>query len=460
MLERAPTHLLALLALSVAAAFAPVARAQSDDDGTALTLRPWSWETTPAHLCIAGALRDARRANSNEGSRLQQRIVESGRNALAAQLDILLRGRVPETNPKDGQQVLSDVQRELLLSALAKMPPEAACKEIEARLLLTPDDPRARLGAIYALGTVGEPEIIERLVELTPRAPGGKEQPLPSASRDALRSAVATLLRRNPHAWPALSSALRRTDFRAASTLLDALRGARNPRSLAILLEAARTNHDLACKAASLVPVCGSSLNPETDREFLEWMRGEIQTATPAYARTLIMAVGTLDDGDWIPALIERLEDEDNGVRDEALSALRRISDLGLPGNPVVWRSWFESEARWHAQRRPKLRAQLGSMNTPQVVAAIREYSEHRTRRAEMAGELATTFDRGGPEVRGLVISVLQRLGSPVACGALLRLMADGDSKTAEAAWQALHTISGIELTRDLEQLREVFGRS
>jgi HEAT repeat protein len=460
--KSSPFRLLPAAALALAAALlvTPLARAQAADEAAPAQLGPWSWESTPSHLRIAAALREARHASPNDGALLQQRIAESGRDAVAAQVDILLRGRVPETNPKDGPQILSEKQRDLLLGALAHMPLEAVRKELDARLSKTPDDKGACLGAIYALGVVGQAKDIAQLVALAPRKPDSQELALPYSSREALRSSVATLLRRDPRAWPALASALREVDLNAARVLLDALACARDPRALGILLETARTNHKLAWKAASLVPACGSSLNAQTDRDFLEWVRSEIQNASPDYARTLLMAVGTLDDGDWVPALIERLEDEDSGIREEALSALRRISGLGFPGDPASWRTWYATETRWHAEQRPQLVRQLSSAETPKVICAIREYSEHRTRRAELAEELVKVLEHGKPEVRGLAISVLERLGSPAACGALLGMLGDGNTKVREAAWQALHTISGLEIPHDPDQLRELFGRS
>jgi len=460
---RGPFRLLRYLACVLAAGVCllPGARAQDPaSDSAPPKLEPWTWPSTPAHLCIGAALREARHASPGAEPQLQQRIIDSGQDAIAAQLDILLRARVPETGPKDGPQVLSVAQRDLLLSALAKMPAQSVRKELDARLAQSPDDNTARIGAIYALGTVGEAVDVPQLVALAPRKAVGEDLALPQAAREALRDSMTTLLRRRPQAWPALGSAVCAVDLNAARTLLDALGRVRDPRGLRILLEAARANPKLAWKVASLVPACGSSLQLETDREALEWVRSELQNAPPGYVRTLFTAVGTLDDGEWVPALIEYLGDTDNGVREEALAALRRISGLAYPGDPALWRSWYGVEARWHAERRPKLVPQLSSNEVPVVLAAVREYSEHRTRRGELAEELLKVLDNGKPEVRGLVISVLGRLGSPAACPALLGMLGDSDAKVSEAAWQALRTICGSEIPRDPEVLREMFGRS
>jgi len=444
--------------------FAPRALAQAAqapvDDAAPAKLGPWTWDTTPAHLRIAAALREARHAGPNDGPLLQQRIIGSGKDSVAAQVDILLRSRVPETSPKDGPQVLSDAQRELLLSSMAKMPLKAVRKELDARLALTPDDVRARLGCMQALSVIGEAKDLARLVELAPRKQDSTDLALPYSSRETLRDSTAALLHRLPQAWPEFGTTLRKADPSAAKSLLDALACARDPRALRVLLDAVRNDPKLSWKAASLVAACGPSLSTETNHEFLEWMRNEFQGATPDYRRTLLMAVGTLDDGDWVPLLADKLEDEDTGVREESLSALQKISGLGFPGDPALWRSWNEGEERWHAQQRPKLLQELADPESPKVLAAVREYSEHRTHRAAMSEELLDVLRHGRPEVRCMVISVLERLGSPVACSALLGMLNDSDPKVAEAAWQALHTISGIEISRDPEELQALFGRS
>jgi HEAT repeat protein len=467
MASNVPTHLLAALALTLGQGLLPcsLARAQTpandaDQEAAPPKLPPWSWETTPAHLRIAAALREARRASPNDKPQLLQRIVESGRDAIAAQVDILLRNRVPETNPKDGPQILSEVQRELLLSALGQMPANAVRKEIEARLAKTPDDREANLGAIHALGVVGEADDVAQLVALVPRKTDDPELALPFASRDTLRSATTTLLRRIPSAWPALATVLRKTDPSTARPLLDALGSTRDPRALGILLEVARTNAKLKWQAAGLAPRCGSSLNAELDRQFLEWVRNELPNAEPPYARTLLACVGALDDGAWVPTLIERLEDENSGIREEALGGLRRISGLAYPMDPKAWRTWYETETRWHTVQRPKLLLQFASAETPKVLAAVREYSQHRTRRGELADELLRVLEHSKPEVRIQVISVLEQLGSPVACPALLGLLRDDDKRVVEGAWRALRAISGIELPHDPDQLRELLARS
>jgi len=295
-----PIRLVLASALCLASTMlvSPAARAQEiapiADDAGPPKLAPWTWESTPSHLRVAAALREARRASPGSGAQLQQRIIGSGRDAVAAQVDILLRNRIPETSPKDGPQVLSEVQRDLLLGALAQMPQSSVRHELDARLAKSLDDPTARLGVIHALGVVGKAEDLVRLVALAPRKAESPDLDLPYTSRQALRSATAALLRRLPAAWPELASVLRTADPSAAKILLDALGTARDPRSLRILLQTARTDPKLKWKAVSLVPACGSSLNSEIDREFLAWVRAEYQLAEPGYARTLLAAVGAL----------------------------------------------------------------------------------------------------------------------------------------------------------------------
>jgi HEAT repeat protein len=386
----------------------------------------WTWEATPAHLEVARALRESRRASAGTSARLVARIAAAGPGALEAQLDVLARRRVPETGPDDAPQVLSDPQRELLLAAIARMPSAAVRAAVAARLEAAPDDADTRLAAIHVLGAVGAAKDLARLPALAPRKHVEERvRPLTREAREAVRAACAAIL-------------------------------GRDARALEVLQGAVHAHPPLAPQAVALAVKCGRSTDPALDREFAAWMTGELRGARPEYARSLLQAIGVLDDGANVPALIERLEDADGGVRESAVWALRRVSGLGFAEDPQPWRVWYADEAAWHERARPRLREDLGSHDVERVVAALRAYSDRRTRRAELAEEVAVVLGCAQPELRRLACSVLQQLGVPSACGALAGLLEDAEDTVSEAAWQALRALSGLDLPRDAERVRDL----
>jgi HEAT repeat protein len=448
---------LALL-LGASLLLAPRISARGVEDTQAILPR-WSWATTPEHLEIARALRESRRTDSAPAPRLVDRIVRAGSGSLEAQVDILARRRVPEAGPDDPPQLLSDPQRELVLTALAQMPETAVRAALRARLDRDPADVGARLAAIHALGVIGNAADLGRLVELAPRAPGkerGEEKWLLPDAREAMRSACAGILRRDPTAWTALVDLLRQTDPDAGRPLLEALSSTKDPRALEVLYAAARAHRELRPQVAALVPVCGSSMNAALDRDVAGWMLSELPSARPEYARMLLQGIGVLDDGTCVAALIEHLEDVDAGVRDSALWALRRVSGLGFSADLPAWNAWNRDEVAWHARERPRLREDLASGDRQRIAIALRAYGEHRTKRAELADDVVKILSNPRPELRRMACEVLQTLGAPSASGALAESLQDPDRDVAEAAWQALKSLTGLDLPRDPMRVRQM----
>jgi hypothetical protein len=62
--------------------------------------------------------------------------------------------------------------------------------------------------------------------------------------------------------------------------------------------------------------------------------------------------------------------------------------------------------------------------------------------------------------LRTLACSALEQLRSPVACGGLTIAMHDSDPDVAEAAWRALRAITGLDLPRDADSVRELLRSS
>ncbi|MFN0006577.1 MAG: HEAT repeat domain-containing protein [Planctomycetota bacterium] len=436
-------QVLTLAALCLALAARPAQPQDSDP-----RLPAWSWPTTPEHLVIAQALRESRHADAAPGAELVQRMLGAGPGAPAAAIDLLARRRVPETSPEDAPQVLSAPQRDLVLALLSRASESQVRAEIRARLELDPLEAGARLAAIHALGAVGRGADLVRIVELAPRRDDEGET-LTKESRETVRSACASILRKDVRAWFALTELVRKVDSEAGRALLGAIATQREPRALSVLFSAALWQSDLGPQAAALATTCGGSSDPQLDSDFTAWIVSELPDARPEYARSLLQALGTIDDGTNVKTLIEHLKDEDAGSRDSALWGLRRLSGLGFPADPVTWRAWIQSEDTWHKQRRPRLRFELDSNDVSRVAAALREYSERRTRRPELAREVTVLLRHPQRELRLLACIVLEHLGSSAACDELSERLRDPDADVKEAAWKALCSITGLTLPRD-----------
>ena len=433
---------------------APAARARGGEDGRT-ALAPWSWTKTSEHVVIARALRESRGVDEAAGTKLVERIVDAGPSALDAGIDILARRRVPEVGPDDRPQILSEPQRELLLTALSQQPVARVRAALESRLAANGKDAGTRLAAIQVLGVIGSAADLDRMIDLAPHG-AGEEKAFGEDARNAERSACASILRRDRRAWSTLAKLFHRVEPGAVRPLLEALTSMKDPRALAVLQAAASTGPELRVLAVALVAGCGRSLDAPLNEQFAGWMVSELSSAQPEYARSLVRAIGVLDDGSCVPTLIDRLEDENSGVREAALIALRRVSGLGLPADASTWRAWHTEEVRWHTECRPTLLLDLASHDPQRIVAALRSYSDRRTKTAELAGDVVRVLSDSRPELRRLACDVLQALGSSSACDALAELLQDPDASVAQAAWTALRAITGLDLPRDPQRAREM----
>lgn len=418
-------------------------------------LEPWSGAITPEQREIARALRESRLPDSAPASRLVDRIAAAGAGAVEAGIEILVRGRVPETGPDDRPQILSEPQRDLLLSGMERLRPAALRSAIEARLSKAPDEYATRLAAVHVFGTFGSAADVARLVALAPRDPASEKTILREA-REPLRSACTKIMKRDARAITALGDVLGRSDTSTATVLIDAIGSSQDPRALGALFAATPQQPDLGPQIASFASKIGASTDGALNREFTQWLLAQLCTARPEYARTLLQAVGVLDDGSNVPALIDQLSSRDAGIRDSALWALRKISGLAFPADRTAWLAWSRGEADWHTSVRPHLRLALASGEPKLVVPALRSYGEHRTRRTELAHEVERALADRHAEIRCLACSVLQQIGAVSSSAALTGALQDSDPGVAEAAWKALKAITGLDLPRDPNRIREI----
>jgi HEAT repeat protein len=249
---------------------------------------------------------------------------------------------------------------------------------------------------------------------------------------------------------------IRTVDEVCARALLDGLASGQEPRALPVLAEAARVHAALAPQAVMLSVRCGPSTDLRLDGEFTAWMLGELPRARHEFARGLLQAIGALDDGDAVPTLIERLEQEDAGLRDAALGALRRMTGLGFPATAELWRAWYAKELRWQERERPRLLAALQEPDPGRVTAALREYGGRRIWRGSLSQDVTRVLERREAGLRRLACEVLAQLGSPSALPVLSKALQDADAAVAEAAWQAMRSLSGMDLPRDSDRVREI----
>jgi hypothetical protein len=365
--------------------------------------------------------------------------------------------RVPRVEPLDAPQILSLAQRELLLAALAKLPRERVRAALERRLPEPPAvaDARMRLAMLRILSVIGNSADLPRLSGLAPR----EHEALTPAAAGALRDAYAGILRRQPTLLSDSVRLLRNCDDEAANQLLFAAGDLNDKRALPLLEDCMRSLPQQAQQAIGLIAILGPSADVEYNRRVALWLSENLEPERPEWMRVSLRALGALDDGRHVPALLAQLESAHAGLREVALAALRRVSGLQLRDSAAAWREWYADECAWVESRQPEAERELSSEQDAEVARALDEYAAHRIYRDERVLPVLEVLESGSPAMRILSCATLARLGSLRALPALVERISDDDPLLAQAAWSAACELSGRVLPRSSAEARELLAQ-
>lgn len=412
----------------------------------------WSGPVGELHRKLAQPLRSLRQQNAN-GTALLAQLVAPGTDAIVPLFDILVQERIPRVQPQDAAQILSVAQRGLLLSALAKFPAERVRAELERRLPPPPKaaDARDRLAALRVLSVIGRSADLDRLAGLAPR----ENDLLTPRSSEALRGAYAAILRRDPTLLASGLRLLHGCDDAAASQLLHALGELRDKRALPLLEDCMRSLPQLAQQAIGLIALIGRSGDPIYDRRVAGWLAENLDPERSEWTRASLRALGALDDGPQVPALLSQLDSPHPGLREAALDSLRQVSGLQLRDSEAAWREWYAAECAWLASGQPAAELALRSNKDAKVAEALDQYAAHRLFREDRVPAVLEVLESGTPAMRTLCCAALARLGSQRALPALIERISDDDQVVAQAAWSAACELSGQILPRSSSSARE-----
>ena len=409
----------------------------------------WSGPLNVMHRTLAEPLRAVRKEPSS-GPKQIARIVARGPDAIAPLFDILVEERIPRAHADDPAQLLSDAQRQLLLAAMAKFPAERVRAELEQRLSLPPSelDAAQRVAALRIFSVVGSGKDLPRLSAIAPR----EHDEIGPKAAESLRGAYAAILRRDPMLLTQGCQLLKSCDALAAKELLFAVGDLGDKRGLPLFDECARSMPGLAQQAVSLVPRVGASGNAELDQAFAGWLAEKLEPEHMEWTRASLRAIGFLDDGSQVPALLDALESPQAGLREAGLGALQQLSGLRLGSAIEAWREWYARETEWRTTGRQAAEQELKSEDSAQVAQALGKYAEHRLFRNDLAEDVLQVLEHGSLPMRAMACATLARIGSRIALAPLVEHFSDEDEAVAEAAWRAACAITGQALPRSIEE--------
>lgn len=274
----------------------------------------------------------------------------------------------------------------------------------------------------------------------------------------AFEAALAALLTRDASAFGVLDGALGTAPVGLRERFVCAVETAGGAAAAEKLAAWAEAHRDLRRSALPRLGRLAARLPPPHPPEIVAPVRRILESGEPEALPEAALCAGKLEDALAIPALIGLLEHFHAGVRDDAHWALRRISGLAFPASPSRWSMWFAAEESFWIDDAARTWEALGSRDRGTRLRALAQVGKLRLRRHVVASHVAPLVLDEDEALALLAARELGRLRSPLARESLLVAMETGSRARAQAAWQALKAVEGLDLPNDAEACRQVLA--
>ena len=398
-------------------------------------------------LQMAMLLRATRAADAPPSETTVAGLAAFGDALVGPALEMLTSQSIPRAPGTDGDepQMLNRFQRQMLLDALGTLPRAVVLIDLESRLERGASVAE-RTAGLRVVGAVGVASDVATMLAL---AQPVDAQALDTRILSILRESLAVLVRRDAATIDELAARRASLATQCLPMIVLAIGDADEPRGVDLLVDLMRARPDLVCPVAAQIVKLGPSPSPEVNREGAALLVEHLRAGSARSDSTVALALGSLEAPTAVPELIVLLDSDSRGTRENALVALRRLSGLGFAGSSDVWRIWFQDEANWYHASAPKLLRELDSSYVPCVTAALRELSQRRLFRHELARRVAPSLTHWAPQVRALTCRTLAELGSQHVVPSLVDALEDGEPTVRQACCEALRVLTGLDHAAD-----------
>lgn len=349
--------------------------------------------------------------------------------------------------------VLTEEHKDGLSRALGALPRP----QVRAFLYM-PTIPQAgektRRAAIQVLGYLGTARDLEYVIELS--APGADSSEVSAVLGAALARAAAEILRRDQDGYDVLKIQLKSAENRLGTFLLDAIGRAASTRGLWTLHSVLLSQPEHKRVAITQIGVTATSLVPPIETFIVDGVRRFLDDAELAIQKETVIALGKLQDFESIPLFIEFLEHENSGMRKAAHWALKYMSGLNFLADSRRWKSWYQVELNWWAQKSNRIRRSLRVGSKSEIAAAINEMAMRRLFRHELAQDMAVLLRSRDPALRKMACVGVMQMNSRAVVPELIECLDDVDDSVREAACSALKSLLKRELPCETEAWRRV----
>ncbi len=366
--------------------------------------------------------------------------------------EILRDRKVPDRG--EGEQILSIYQRDLILAGFERLGRAGTLSSLSASLSAL-DSASERLAAVEVLGSVGCQKDLGRVFDLALDAE--EEEGLSRSMADALRRATTSTLERDPESFRWLSNSWRSAPREVWVTLILAVGETEDSRGLEFLSEVIASEEDLATAAAAQIQRVGASSDAALNEALGARLRDLLDPNEPDRSRTICQALGKLEDLPSVPQLIGFLDSESRGLRGGAHSALKHLTGLSLPLDPLRWSHWYQEESAWMQGDKIQAFRRLRSGREGDVARALHEIEAHPLARGELLAALGELLESSNPSNQVQACAAAGRLERPELVPALIEVLDDPSLEAGKAAHEALRKLTGLDLPDDPSQWRERF---
>lgn len=361
--------------------------------------------------------------------------------------DVLEKRSIPGLNEEDEPQILSVPQRETVLVAMETLGRGTVLPILDSRLGLHQQESAEleltsaqRRAGIATLGAVARDRELSRLFVLAiDPATEQHDDYLNSALSDAVRRAVI----RDPGGCAKLADLARDLEPGAVEAVMLGLGAAGDSNGLEFLAELDTTDERLRTLAAAQIPLLGPSAEPTWNRHLANDLRADLEKGSRNLRVAAAIALGELEDFGAVSALIDLLQDDDEGLRSAAHRGLTHLVHRTSTPSAGAWRHWYRVESEWFEREAPRLFAVSRGHREAEAVAALEELGRHRFERHRLALEAALALTHKSAAVRRAACQAITGLGSRWAAVHLFRTLGDSDPTVATAAAEALRAVTG-----------------
>jgi HEAT repeat protein len=373
---------------------------------------------------------------------LVQELARLGADSVPALLDLVSGEGLEELlGPDQDEPVLvcsPDRIGGLALEALSLLPPGSVLECVRRREQAEPSR-EARLAHARVIGALHSASGLETLFAIA--SAFAKELCSPTV-RTPLELALESILDRDPRAFHALEELLPKLEEESLALCAEALETVGRPEGASLLGKLLQRGGELELRALAALADLERRFPWRLHVDVRPQIRARLESADPKARRAAAIALGTVHDTEAFRPLIERLQDSDSEVAKAAEWALQRLSGTTAPKTPRQWNVWHQRELAWWSSEGERLRAELADPAPERSLAAVRELSQRRFGKDEIAADLGERVAGLTPELQKLTCDTLARMDSTHCVPELVELLFHEDGAVRSAAWRALQALT------------------